>query len=932
MRKRLLNILLVFMMVVGLMPGMSLTAYAAPTETLLTTITPTGKTTYSETTSGVVTVSHNNDSYNGNGGWQWYSTQGTLTISGCEGYTITKVIFRQKPNRNFTDSSEPFELHFNKMDETNHYASQENYQINGVTSIEVYGYATPTATHSVTITPGNNMTKTTDSGAASQAGLSGAMTDVVYTANDGYYFPTDYSVAAVNGISVTRDSYTQITVSGTPTADATITLTAPTAKTTPAAPTTAAAVDCTTTDNNDGKLTGVTTAMEYMKSDAADWTAGTGSDITGLVPGTYYVRLKATDTTNASGNQELTVKGFISYTVTFKVANGKWNEGEGDAATADKTVTLTGHDGDTLKLTADQIPAAGSKPNDTYKAGSWDTTPSAEIAITGATTYTYTYSQKNSISQTVTFKVANGKWDDGTTANKTVTLTGYEGDTLKLTADQIPAVGTKPNDTYKAGNWDVTPSTDTEITGATSYTYTYAQKDSISQTVTFKVANGKWDDGTTADKTVTLTGYEGDTLKLAASQIPTVGTKPNDTYKAGSWDVTPSTDTAITVATTYTYTYVAKEAAVVTKAPEGKTLTYNGQEQALVTAGEATGGEMQYALGTATEATQPYTTSIPTKTNAGTYYVFYHVKGDENHNDTEAACVTVTISPVNKDALNNKISEAETYYNSIKENNDYSSIADTLKAAIDTAKAVATNDNQTVTQVSDAATTLSDALNKAIADVKELDDTAAANAVIDKINALPTKEDITATDAIETAIDNARSAYDDLTEDQKAKVTNLTKLQDVEDAIYDLIVYSAIEGSGSSWTKGNTTGSVFKFKRNINDTKTIGKFDSVLVDGNEVAKSNYTAVKGSVIITLSPSYLETLSVGEHTLTAVFNDYKTSTVSFKVVARPTPVTPDYVVPKTGITSNDQLFTFLLPTGLVGLLGACLFLDDKKKYKK
>ena len=662
-------------------------------------------------------------------------------------------------------------------------------------------------TVSVTITAGDHMTKTADSGTASQTGLSGAMTDVVYTADTGYYFPENYSVEAVNGISVTRNSYTQITVSGTPTANATITLTAPTAKTTPDAPT-AAATDCTTADNNDGKLTGVTTAMEYKKSDAADWTAGTGSDITGLVPGTYYVRVKATETTNASTNQELTIKGFISYTVTFKVVNGKWNEGEGDAATADKTVTLTGHDGDTLKLTADQIPAVGTKPGDTYKAGSWDVTPNTTTEITEATTYTYTYAQKESISRTVTFKVVNGKWDDETTADKTVTLTGYEGDTLKLAADQIPTVGTKPSDTYKAGSWDVTPSTETEITaattytytyaqkdsisqtvtfkvvngswddettadktvtltgyegdvlklaanqipavgtkpnntykagswdvtpstdtaiteattytytyaqkasisqtvtfkvvngswddettadktvtltgyegdtlklaasqiptvgtkpndtykagswdttpsaeiaitGATTYTYTYAQKESISQTVTFKVANGKWDDGTTADKTVTLTGYEGDTLKLAAADIPAVGTKPSDTYKAGSWDVTPSTETEITAATTYTYTYVAKEAAVVTKAPEGKTLTYNGQEQALVTAGEATGGEMQYALGTKDAATQPYTTSIPAATDAGTYYVWYKVVGDSNHLDSNIGCVTVTIA------------------------------------------------------------------------------------------------------------------------------------------------------------------------------------------------------------------------------------------------------------------------------------------------
>ena len=79
----------------------------------------------------------------------------------------------------------------------------------------------------------------------------------------------------------------------------------------------------------------------------------------------------------------------------------------------------------------------------------------------------------------------------------------------------------------------------------------------VSYNVTFKVVNGSWDDGTTSDKSVTLSGVEGDTLKLSSGQIPAVGTKPNDGYKAGSWDVTPSTDTAISSNVTYTYTYIA---------------------------------------------------------------------------------------------------------------------------------------------------------------------------------------------------------------------------------------------------------------------------------------------------------------------------------------------------------------------------------------
>ncbi|MBR1391014.1 MAG: InlB B-repeat-containing protein [Lachnospiraceae bacterium] len=184
-------------------------------------------------------------------------------------------------------------------------------------------------------------------------------------------------------------------------------------------------------------------------------------------------------------------------------------------------------------------------------------------------------------------------------------------------------------------------------TAISENTTLYAKwKQPISYTVTFKVANGKWDDDSTADKTVTLTGYEGDTLKLEADQIPAVGGKPNDTFKAGSWDVEPSTETAISEATTYTYTYAEKETAVVTKAPTAKTLTYNGSAQELVSAGTSEGGTMYYAV--TTENTAPtdddlYTTSIPTATDAGTYTVYYYVKGDSNHMDTDKQKLTCTI-------------------------------------------------------------------------------------------------------------------------------------------------------------------------------------------------------------------------------------------------------------------------------------------------
>ena len=87
-----------------------------------------------------------------------------------------------------------------------------------------------TATYTVTVTPADHMKRETTSGLETQSGLTGAMKDVVYTAEDGYYFPESYSVSSENGIKVTRKDDSQITVSGTPTANTVIQLTAPTEK------------------------------------------------------------------------------------------------------------------------------------------------------------------------------------------------------------------------------------------------------------------------------------------------------------------------------------------------------------------------------------------------------------------------------------------------------------------------------------------------------------------------------------------------------------------------------------------------------------------------------------------------------------------------------------------------------------------------------
>lgn len=87
-------------------------------------------------------------------------------------------------------------------------------------------------------------------------------------------------------------------------------------------------------------------------------------------------------------------------------------------------------------------------------------------------------------------------------------------------------------------------------------------------------------------------------------------------------------------------TFTINKANATLTAPTAKELTYNGQAQALVNDGAATGGELQYKLG----ADGTYSTSVATATDAGTYTVYYKVEGDDNHNDVAETSVSVTIA------------------------------------------------------------------------------------------------------------------------------------------------------------------------------------------------------------------------------------------------------------------------------------------------
>ncbi|MDO5477280.1 MAG: hypothetical protein Q4F43_09255 [Eubacteriales bacterium] len=97
------------------------------------------------------------------------------------------------------------------------------------------------------------------------------------------------------------------------------------------------------------------------------------------------------------------------------------------------------------------------------------------------------------------------------------------------------------------------------------------------------------------------------------------------------------------------------------------------------------------------------------------------------------------------------------------------------------------------------------------------------------------------------------------------------------------IVYTVTKGDGSKWTKGSGKSLPFTVSRNTADSTTYDHFTNIQVDDKTVDPSNYTAASGSLNVSLKPAFLETLSTGEHTITAVFDDGRAN-AKFTVVKK------------------------------------------------
>ena len=131
------------------------------------------------------------------------------------------------------------------------------------------------------------------------------------------------------------------------------------------------------------------------------------------------------------------------------------------------------------------------------------------------------------------------------------------------------------------------------------------------------------------------------------------------------------------------------------------------------------------------------------------------------------------------------------------------------------------------------------------------------------------------------------------------------------------INYRITQGANSIWVIAAGESPAFR------SNAPFEKFSHVLLDGKELAKKYYKAESGSTLITLTPEFTATLSVGKHTIEIVSTDGSASTV--------------FYIEETIANTNGEGFALSTATmssafigcNIVGL--AVVFFELKKKKK-
>ena len=128
--------------------------------------------------------------------------------------------------------------------------------------------------------------------------------------------------------------------------------------------------------------------------------------------------------------------------------------------------------------------------------------------------------------------------------------------------------------------------------------------------------------------------------------------------------------------------------------------------------------------------------------------------------------------------------------------------------------------------------------------------------------------------------------------------------------------------SSHTWRKGSTTPVVITVKPVAGEDHSFAHFVGVDLDGRTlVLEADYTAHEGSTVVTLKPAMLEKNSLGDHTVTILFDNGKVD-VRLTIKAAPTS-------PATGDDRVTGLWAVLTILSAMGMGGVTVFVK-KRRY--
>ena len=151
-------------------------------------------------------------------------------------------------------------------------------------------------------------------------------------------------------------------------------------------------------------------------------------------------------------------------------------------------------------------------------------------------------------------------------------------------------------------------------------------------------------------------------------------------------------------------------------------------------------------------------------------------------------------------------------------------------------------------------------------------------------------------------------------------------LEDVKITVSGVVKvsYSVTEGDKTKHVIGEKTVAKYVFKRNVNDAETFGKNTEILLDGKALQAGQFEKSSGSLIVELKPDYMDTLSVGEHTLTVRFSDYDGDVNATLIVEKAADPAPG-----TGDTGNLTLWIVIGVVSLIVFIALFLLICKRRK---